>query len=153
MNIDNDHVIEINYSLPHTKGIKIYNTPYGVVSIDFKRMRVLNKDLMVRRLDDGRSKWIWYCMLSSMWQNYGTTDAKGNRTPPSEAIEDSFQRKPSGSFTFSIGSETYEIHFRDMKQVGKKRKRTVCRRPVYRPKQQGAGVFQVAGLLKKLLVG
>lgn len=114
-------------------------SPCSVVSLDFKRMRVLNKDLMVRRLDDGRSKWIWYCMLSSMWQNYGTTvdppvlhwggggggflcidtycfaytqDAKGNRTPLSEAIEDSFQRKPSGSFTFSIGSETYEIHFR-----------------------------------------
>lgn len=28
-NIDNDHVIEINYCLPHAKGITLYNTPYG----------------------------------------------------------------------------------------------------------------------------
>lgn len=28
-NIENDHVIEINYCLPHAKGITIYNTPYG----------------------------------------------------------------------------------------------------------------------------
>lgn len=39
-------------------------------------------------------------------------DAKGNTTPPSEAIEESFQKEPRGSFTFSIGGETYEIHFR-----------------------------------------
>lgn len=28
-NIENDHIIEINYCLPHAKGITIYNTPYG----------------------------------------------------------------------------------------------------------------------------
>lgn len=28
-NIQNDQVIEINYCLPSTKGINIYNTPYG----------------------------------------------------------------------------------------------------------------------------
>lgn len=41
------------------------------MKIDFSRMRVLNKSLKVRRLDDGRSKWIWYCMLSQKWKNYG----------------------------------------------------------------------------------
>lgn len=29
MDLEHDHVIEAQYSLPHTKGMKIYNTPYG----------------------------------------------------------------------------------------------------------------------------
>lgn len=27
--VENDHIIEAQYSLPHSKSIKIYNTPYG----------------------------------------------------------------------------------------------------------------------------
>lgn len=27
--IDNDNIIEAQYCLPHSKSIKIYNTPYG----------------------------------------------------------------------------------------------------------------------------
>lgn len=27
--IENDHILEAQYSLPHTKSIKIYNTQYG----------------------------------------------------------------------------------------------------------------------------
>uniref|UniRef100_A0A667ZD00 Si:ch211-244b2.4 n=1 Tax=Myripristis murdjan TaxID=586833 RepID=A0A667ZD00_9TELE len=53
--IDNDHIIEAQYCLPNTKGIKIYNTPYGVVNIGFKKMRVYGKKLRVRRLDDGKT--------------------------------------------------------------------------------------------------
>ncbi|XP_011611639.1 zinc finger CCCH-type antiviral protein 1 [Takifugu rubripes] len=137
-NIENDHIIEINYCLPHAKGITIYNTPYGEVRIDFSRMRILKKNLKVRRLDDGRSKWIWYCMLSHKWKSYGHKDAKGNSTPKSEAIESSFQRNRRSSFPFNIGSETFEINFREMKQEGQKKKRSVRRRPVYRPVQQQA---------------
>ncbi|KAG7225692.1 hypothetical protein INR49_012278 [Caranx melampygus] len=48
--VDNDHVIEAQYCLPHTKSIKIYNTPYGAVSIDFHRMRVYGKSLRVRQM-------------------------------------------------------------------------------------------------------
>lgn len=29
MDISNDYVIEAQYALPHTRSIKIYNTPYG----------------------------------------------------------------------------------------------------------------------------
>jgi len=29
LDVGNDHILEAQYSLPHTKGIKIYNTPYG----------------------------------------------------------------------------------------------------------------------------
>ncbi|KAM9402127.1 uncharacterized protein ACWYII_029362 isoform 1-T1 [Salvelinus alpinus] len=38
--IANDHILEAQYSQPNNKGINIYNTPYGAVSIDFKAMRV-----------------------------------------------------------------------------------------------------------------
>lgn len=107
------------------------------VRIDFSRMRILKKKFKVRRLDDGGSKWIWYCMLSQKWKNYGhkveppvlqwkkktfqcvdsgwsprKQDAKGHNTPKSEAIELSFQRNPRSSFTFNMGSEIYEINFR-----------------------------------------
>lgn len=111
-------------------------SPCSEVRIDFSRMRILKKNLKVRRLDDGRSKWIWYCMLSHKWKSYGhkveppvlqwkktsqcvdsgysphKQDAKGNSTPNSEAIESSFKRNPRSSFPFNIGSETFEINFR-----------------------------------------
>lgn len=153
-------------------------------------MRVLKSDLRVRRLDDGQSNWIWYCMLRHMWKSYGhkvppsvlhwvkknnptflcvdphwfpcKQDAKGNSTPQSAAIEEHFQRNPRSSFSFSIGSQKYKILFRGKvdvkkniasyssrlvlalgflgwKQVGPMKNRAVRRRPVFRPKQQGAG--------------
>lgn len=192
------HTIRVRVNSTHVEHIsrpdggwsRLSDSPRSMVSLDFNRMRVLNKNLLVRRLDDGRSKWIWYCMLSNTWKNYGSAvdptvflwggekkgflcantkwftykqDARGNRSPPSEAIEKSFQANPSGSFIFSIDDKRYEINFRGglyctsgkcsmwlfsirilvlpfsgMKQVGKKR-RAVRRRPVYQPKQQGAG--------------
>ncbi|KAM6961582.1 uncharacterized protein LKV04_020601 [Tautogolabrus adspersus] len=71
MDIVNDHIIEAQYSLPHTKSIKIYNSPYGVVNIDFRRLRVYGKTLRVRRLDDGNTEWIWFCTLRRKWMKYG----------------------------------------------------------------------------------
>ncbi|XP_022045831.2 uncharacterized protein si:ch211-244b2.4 isoform X2 [Acanthochromis polyacanthus] len=155
--IDNDHVLEAQYSLPHTKSIKIYNTPYGAVSVDFKRMRVQGKRLKVRRLDDGNTVWLWYCTLRRKWMKYG---AKGNPGPVNcSDIEKKFQSNPTSSFTFSIGAQTYEIRFREMRQVGKK-KRKVTRRPEYRQQQQqqqqqqaAAGVFQAASVLQNMAVG
>lgn len=41
------------------------------VSIDFNRMRVSGKSLRVRRLDDGRTVWLWYCTLGRRWIKYG----------------------------------------------------------------------------------
>uniref|UniRef100_A0A8C6KS64 Si:ch211-244b2.4 n=1 Tax=Nothobranchius furzeri TaxID=105023 RepID=A0A8C6KS64_NOTFU len=107
--VKNDHVIEAQYSLPHTKSIKIYNTAYGALSIDFSRMRVYGKNLKVRRLDDGNTIWLWYCTLHRKWMKYGD---KGNSGPvKSVDIETSFQRNPASSHSFSIGAETYEIRF------------------------------------------
>lgn len=45
--------------------------PCRAVSIDFFKMRVNGKKLRVRRLDDGNTKWIWYCTLGSKWIKYG----------------------------------------------------------------------------------
>ncbi|XP_041819869.1 uncharacterized protein si:ch211-244b2.4 isoform X2 [Chelmon rostratus] len=139
--IKNDHIIEAQYSLPHTKGIKIYNTPYGAVSIDFNRMKVYGKSLRVRRLDDGNTVWIWYCILRRKWSKYGDKDSKGNMSSvKSSDIERKFQSNPASSFTFSIGAETIEIRFREMRQVSTNRKRKVTRRPFYQRQQAGAAV-------------
>ncbi|XP_035534953.1 uncharacterized protein si:ch211-244b2.4 [Morone saxatilis] len=155
MDIDNDHVIEAQYSLPHTKSIKIYNTPYGAVSIDFNRIRVCGKSLKVRRLDDGKTVWNWYCTLRRKWIKYGDKDSKGNTSPvTSSDIERNFQSDPKGSFTFSVGAETLEIRFKEKRQVGKSRKRRVTRRPVYRQQQAvAAGVSQAASAVRTLSVG
>ncbi|XP_056223496.1 uncharacterized protein si:ch211-244b2.4 [Seriola aureovittata] len=154
MDVDNDHIIEAQYCLPHTKSIKLYNTPCGAVSIDFKRMRVYGKSLRVRRLDDGKTEWTWYCTLRNKWNKYGDKDSKGNPSPvKSSDIEREFQSNPSSSFTFNIGSDTIEIKFREMRQVSKKKKRKVTRRPLYRKLQTGAGVSQVVSALKNVSVG
>ncbi|XP_078138199.1 uncharacterized protein LOC139916668 isoform X1 [Centroberyx gerrardi] len=139
-NIDNDHIIEAQYSLPHTKGIKIHNTPYGAVSIDFKKIKVYGKSLKVRRLDDGNTVWLWYCSFRRQWTKYGEKDSKGNPSAAqSSDIEEKFQSNPTSSFTFSIGSDTLEIRFREMRQVSAKKKRKVSRRPQYRAHQAGQG--------------
>nr|XP_046234779.1 zinc finger CCCH-type antiviral protein 1 [Scatophagus argus] len=154
MDVENDHVIEAQYSLPHTKSIKIYNTAYGAVSIDFNRMRVCGKSLRVRRLDDGNTQWIWYCTLRRKWNKYGDKDSKGNPSPVVNSdIEKKFQSDPRGCFTFSIGADTVEIRFREMRQVCKNRKRKVTRRPLYRQKQTGSGVSAAASALQTLSLG
>ncbi|XP_044042670.1 zinc finger CCCH-type antiviral protein 1 [Siniperca chuatsi] len=154
MDVDNDHIIEAQYSLPHTKSIKIYNTPYGAVSIDFNKMRVYGKSLRVRRLDDGNTVWIWYCTLGRKWIKYGDKDSKGNPSPVKcSDIEEKFKSNPTSSFTFNIGADTFEIRFRDMRQVGKKRNRKVTRRPLYRQQQAGARVSQAASTLQSLSLG
>ncbi|KAG8005590.1 Poly [ADP-ribose] polymerase 12, partial [Nibea albiflora] len=152
--INNDHVIEAQYSLPHTKSIKIYNTPYGAVSIDFNKMRVYRKSLRVRRLDDGNTEWIWYCTLRRKWNKYGDKDSKGNPSPVKNSdIERKFQSNPKSSFTFCVGAETLEIRFREMRQVGKNRKRKVTRRPLYRQQQASAQVSQAAAAIQNVSLG
>ncbi|XP_068163110.1 protein mono-ADP-ribosyltransferase PARP12-like isoform X2 [Antennarius striatus] len=152
--IENDHVIEAQYSLPHTKSIKIYNTPYGSVNIDFNRMRVDGKSVRVRRLDDGNTEWIWYFTVHRKWNKYGTKVSYGTcSSVTSNDIEKKFKTDPKGSITFSITGETLEIRFEEMQQVGKKRRRKVNRRPLYRHKQAGAGVSQAAAALHNLSLG
>ncbi|XP_032360512.1 uncharacterized protein si:ch211-244b2.4 isoform X2 [Etheostoma spectabile] len=154
MDVSNDHILEAQYSLPHTKSIKIYNTPYGALSIDFNRMRVIGKSLRVRRLDDGNTVWIWYCTLSRKWIKYGDKGPKGNPSPvKSSDIEEKFQSNPTSSYTFTVGAETLEIKFREMRQVSAKRKRKVTRRPQYRQQPAGAGVSQAASGLQNVSLG
>ncbi|KAM6896221.1 uncharacterized protein PEZ65_021353 [Lycodopsis pacificus] len=154
LDVCNDHVLEAQYSLPHTKSIKIYNTSYGAVSIDFRRMKVFRKSLRVRRLDDGNAVWIWYCTLSRKWIKYGSKDSKGNPGPVKNSdIEDKYQSNPASSFTFTIGADTVEIKFREMRQVTGQRKRKVTRRPLYRQQQAAAGVSQTASAVQNLHLG
>ncbi|XP_034718964.1 uncharacterized protein si:ch211-244b2.4 isoform X2 [Etheostoma cragini] len=152
--VSNDHILEAQYSLPHTRSIKIYNTPYGALSIDFNRMRVIGKPLRVRRLDDGNTVWIWYCTLSRKWIKYGDKGLKGNPSPvKSSDIEKKFQSNPTSSYTFTLGAKTLEIKFREMRQVSTKRKRKVTRRPQYRQQSAGAGVSQATSALQKVSLG
>ncbi|XP_028256731.1 zinc finger CCCH-type antiviral protein 1 isoform X2 [Parambassis ranga] len=145
--IDNDHILEAQYTLPNNKSIKLYNTKYGGVSIDFNRMRVYEKNMRVRRLDDGNTVWNWYCSLSRKWVKYGVKDSKGNPAPvQSYEIERMYQSNPTGSMTFQIGSNFYEIHFKEMQQVGQRKERKVTRRPTYYQKHQGAFLLAVQNL-------
>ncbi|XP_026182068.1 protein mono-ADP-ribosyltransferase PARP12 [Mastacembelus armatus] len=151
--VENDHIIEAQYCLPHTKSIKIYNTPYGAVSIDFNRMRVYGKRLRVRRLDDRNTVWTWYCILRHKWIKYGDKDSKGHASPvQSSEIEKKFQSNPSSSFTFNVGADTFEIKFREMRQVSKQRMRKVTRRPLYRQKA-GVRVSQVTSGIQNMSLG
>ncbi|KAL0963031.1 hypothetical protein UPYG_G00348720 [Umbra pygmaea] len=146
--IANDHILEAQYSQPKTKGIHIYNTPYGKVCIDFKSMRVhRKKNLRVRRLEGYQTEWIWYYHTSRGWIMYGEKDSKGNSGPvQSSEIEKKFQSNRNGSLTFNIGSDTFEIKFRQMRQVGGKSKRRISRRPRYQPPESGnlTGVVESA---------
>nr|XP_033931114.1 protein mono-ADP-ribosyltransferase PARP12 [Pseudochaenichthys georgianus] len=153
MDVANDHILEAQYSLPHCKGIKIYNTPYGAVSISFNRMRVDGKSLRVRRLDDGNTVWIWYCTLSGKWIKYGDKDSKGHTSPvKSSDIENKFQSNPTSSVTFNVGAKTSEIKFREMRQVSKKKKRKVTRRPLFR-QPAGAQASQATLAFQNLSLG
>uniref|UniRef100_A0A672GAS2 Uncharacterized LOC115404517 n=1 Tax=Salarias fasciatus TaxID=181472 RepID=A0A672GAS2_SALFA len=152
--IENDHVIEAQYSLPHSKSIKIYNTAYGAVSIDFSQVRVIGKNLQVRRLDDGSSTWSWFCILRKKWIKYGEKDAKGQGSPVSSLdIERKYQSDPTGSFSFSVGGSRVEIRFREMVQMGQSRKRRVTRRPQFRYKQTGGGNAPAMPAIANLSLG
>ncbi|XP_071242520.1 protein mono-ADP-ribosyltransferase PARP12 isoform X2 [Salvelinus alpinus] len=150
--IANDHILEGQYSQPNIKGINIYNTPYGEVSIDFKAMRVRGKkNLRVRRLDGQQTEWIWFYSTSKCWAKYGEKDSKGNPGPiQSSEIEQKFQRNRTGSLTFNIGSDIFEIQFRQMRQVSGKRKRKVVRRPKYQPPQSGSLIGRVTSAFQRV---
>ncbi|XP_045578174.1 uncharacterized protein isoform X2 [Salmo salar] len=150
--IANDHILEAQYSQPNNKGINIYNTPFGAVCIDFKAMRVRGKkNLRVRRLDGQQTDWIWFYSTSKGWTKYGEKDSKGNPGPiQSSEIEKKFQGNHNGSLTFNIGSDIFEIQFRQMRQVGGKRKRKVVRRPNYQPPQSGNLIGRVTSAFQRV---
>ncbi|XP_012693214.2 protein mono-ADP-ribosyltransferase PARP12 isoform X2 [Clupea harengus] len=141
--IANDHILEAQYSRPCTKGINLYNTAKGVISIDFKNIRVLNKtNLRVRRRGSQQTKWLWHYRGDNRWYQYGEKDSKGNQhTVNSSVLETEYQKNKNGSHQFSVGSDTYEIRFKDMcqKKLPTGHKRKITRRPLYEsPQSHGA---------------
>ncbi|KAG1953495.1 protein mono-ADP-ribosyltransferase PARP12 [Pimephales promelas] len=138
MNISHDHILEAQYSLPHTKAIKIYNTDAGAISIDFTKMKVLKKkNIKVRRMSSKDSRWLWYYRGNRCWYQYG---GKGKTSPiKSSELETAYQKNPHGSVKLTIDSTQYEISFKEMCQtnVSTGHKRQVRRRPKYEASQSG----------------
>ncbi|KAJ8268977.1 hypothetical protein COCON_G00115840 [Conger conger] len=146
-NIANDHIIEAQYSQPSSSGIKLYNTPFGSISIDFKKMKVLKKTgIRVRRWNSSRpgleTEWLWYCSNKHDWVQYGEKNSKGKAAPvQSSRIEKKFQKNQRGSLKFTIDTTDYRINFRGMCQENSAsgRKRDVVRRPRFKmPQNRGS---------------
>ncbi|XP_026065738.1 poly [ADP-ribose] polymerase 12 [Carassius auratus] len=149
-NISNDHILEAQYSLPNTKGIKIFNTQAGVISIDFTKMRVLKKtNIKVRRMSAKDTEWLWYYRGDHCWYQYGE---KGKASPiQSSELEKEYQKNRRGSVNFTVDSTQYEIGFKEMRQsnLSTGRKRRVRRRPKYEP-PQNAGLRGITSQLKNM---
>ncbi|XP_051748070.1 uncharacterized protein si:ch211-244b2.4 isoform X2 [Ctenopharyngodon idella] len=150
-NISNDHILEAQYSLPNTKGIKIYNTHAGVISIDFTKMRVLKKkNIKVRRMNSKDTEWLWHYRGDHCWYQYG---GKGKKSPiESSKLETKYQNNRRGSVKFTIDSTQYEISFKGMCQTNLStgHKRRVRRRPKYEQSKSG-GLQEIASHMKNLL--
>ncbi|XP_041113256.1 zinc finger CCCH-type antiviral protein 1-like [Polyodon spathula] len=134
--IENDYVIEAQYSLPGARGIKIYNTIYGAIDINFNKMRIRKKKIRVQRksFDDcgQETEWLWYYHGNSGWIEYGQKDSKGSATSlKSSDIEKEYQKKPNNCLRFTAGQTHYEINFKEMRQINlaSNHKRRVVRRP------------------------
>uniref|UniRef100_A0A8C9UAJ9 Si:ch211-244b2.4 n=1 Tax=Scleropages formosus TaxID=113540 RepID=A0A8C9UAJ9_SCLFO len=115
MDVANDHIIEAQYSRPNTKGMTLYNTTYGAISIDFDKMKVRKTDsLRIRRRNSDKVTWMWYYRGDREWQwFYSSQDSKGKRSPVKSAhIEKEFQKSRTGIFSFSIDATNYTIAFK-----------------------------------------
>uniref|UniRef100_A0A8C9QRE0 Si:ch211-244b2.4 n=1 Tax=Scleropages formosus TaxID=113540 RepID=A0A8C9QRE0_SCLFO len=113
MDVANDHIIEAQYSRPNTKGMTLYNTTYGAISIDFDKMKVRKTDsLRIRRRNSDKVTWMWYYRGDRGWAKFGD-DSKGKRSPVKSAhIEKEFQKSRTGIFSFSIDATNYTIAFK-----------------------------------------
>ncbi|KAI7792199.1 protein mono-ADP-ribosyltransferase PARP12 [Triplophysa rosa] len=149
--IANDHILEAQFSRPNTKGIRIYNTRAGAISIDFTKMRVLKKrNIKVRRKGSKQTEWLWYYRGDHGWYQYGEKGSKGKASLiQSSKLEKEYQKNLQGSVQFPIDSHTYEISFKGMyqKNVSTDLKRRVRRRPKYEPSQTGV----LTSVFKKLM--
>ncbi|XP_072530282.1 uncharacterized protein [Salminus brasiliensis] len=151
--VAHDYILEAQYSRPNTKGIQIYNTPCGALSIDFTKMRILKKtNLRVRRKGSRQTEWLWHYRSNAGWYQYGKKDSKGNASSiKSSSLEKEFQKNQRGTFQFTIDSTTYEIQFKDMcqKNLSTGHKRRIRRRPKYESPHSG-GINAVTNAFKKL---
>ncbi|KAJ8392356.1 hypothetical protein AAFF_G00077200 [Aldrovandia affinis] len=150
-NIANDHIIEAQYSCPNAKGIRLFNTPFGAISIDFNKMKVLKKKLQVRRFSSSQpgleTEWVWYCSGNHSWIEYGKKDSRGKAAPVNTStIEKEFQKRQTGSVQFTIDTTKYQIHFQEMRQenLASGQKRKVARRPRFNMPQDGVGSLSSA---------
>ncbi|XP_036375597.1 protein mono-ADP-ribosyltransferase PARP12 [Megalops cyprinoides] len=143
--IANDHIIEAQYSRPSVKGINLYNTRFGKISIDFSRMKVRKKNqLRIRRCSSKHSgletEWVWYYKGNHDWIPYGQKDSKGNAASVTNSqIEREFQSRRKSTLRFTVDKTDYQINFRDMRQqnLSSGQRRRVARRPRYRGPQDG----------------
>uniref|UniRef100_UPI00398F3A7D protein mono-ADP-ribosyltransferase PARP12-like n=1 Tax=Pristiophorus japonicus TaxID=55135 RepID=UPI00398F3A7D len=139
--IKSDYIIEAQYSLPWVKGIKLYNSRYGIISIDFNKMEVRGKDLQVQRKTFASSpnddQWLWYYRCKFKWKLFST---KGS-TIRSAEIERKYQQKTHQSMQITLNHKSYKISFRDMMQINvvTGTKRRLKRRPKYRRTRKGIG--------------
>ncbi|XP_043564693.1 uncharacterized protein si:ch211-244b2.4 [Chiloscyllium plagiosum] len=127
--IKHDHVIEAQYSMPGTKGMKLYHTKCGMISIDFNKMRVHGKDLKVRRktLENSpvKDEWLWYYHCKHNWKLFSDKNNK------SADIECQYQQNLQNSIQITSNQRLYKIIFREMIQVSlvTGSKRRLKRRP------------------------
>ncbi|KAK2832450.1 hypothetical protein Q7C36_015912 [Tachysurus vachellii] len=151
--VANDYILEAQFSRPNTKGIRIFNTPCGALSIDFTKMRILKKDnVRVRRKGSRHSDWLWYYQGNNGWHEYGKKDAQGNVSPvDSSRLESEFQKNRCGTVHFTIKSTNYDIRFKDMSQknLSTGHKRRIRRRPIYVSPEDGSQLKKVTTMLKK----
>nr|XP_015207349.1 PREDICTED: poly [ADP-ribose] polymerase 12-like [Lepisosteus oculatus] len=113
LDINKDWIIEAQYSLPEVKGLRLYNTKYGRISIDFGEMKVRGKDLGIRRqgfTDPQPTTWLWYYRGDTAWHPCG--EQNSNCSVTSKDIEREYQKNKRGSFRFSVGSKGYVINFK-----------------------------------------
>ncbi|XP_078077216.1 uncharacterized protein LOC144499037 [Mustelus asterias] len=126
-----DHIIEAQYSMPETKGIKLYNSKYGMIAIDFNKMQVRGKDLQVQRKTFANSaekdEWLWYYRCKHKWKKFS---AKG-KTIRSADIESQYQGDRRRSIPITFNHKSYKICFRSMMQINlvSGTKRRLKRRP------------------------
>uniref|UniRef100_A0A8C2HUX6 Si:ch211-244b2.4 n=1 Tax=Cyprinus carpio TaxID=7962 RepID=A0A8C2HUX6_CYPCA len=150
-NISNDHILEAQYSLPHTKGIEIYNTKAGAISIDFTKIRVLRKtNIKVRRMSSKDTEWLWYYRCDHGWYQYG--DKRKASPIQSSELETAYQNNRRGSVKITVDSTQYEISFKEMCQrnLSTGRKKHVRRRPKYEPSESG-GLLGITSQLRNIL--
>ncbi|XP_067855363.1 protein mono-ADP-ribosyltransferase PARP12 [Heptranchias perlo] len=148
--IKSDYIIEAQYSLPGAKGIKLYNSRYGKIAIDFNKMKVCGKDLQVQRKNfpssPNKDEWLWYYRCNHKWKQFS---AKDNAIRSAD-IENQYKLKMHNFIQISLNQKSYKICFREMVQinVATGTKRRLRRRPKFR--SRGKGSCSVSESLRQL---
>lgn len=139
--IDNDHVIETHYCHPGAKAITI-NTSNGKVFIDFDKLQTLNSAVKVQRLSflpPGQTEDVgWYFRDDQLWREYGSqSSGRSASSISSRDVEQQFTLNRQGSFSFTVGSTTYNLDFPTMTQTNSTTgmRRKVRRRPKFTSKK------------------